>query len=156
MSKSRKISRKCLKMSHIIINVWDLGNVSETSKWRKLRRFFAIVELRIYNNSANISKCLDYRQFQIIYGIFWFNFKFSKMYLTVLLFWKFRISISDRNRNRFGRTFDVVEDESGRNCVNDILVQSLDCCLRVPGAGEEAWGFCEALGSIWRVFNFDF
>ena len=79
-----------------------------------------------------------------------------KTNLAVLLLWKLRISISNSDRDCLRRTFNVIQNKSSRDCVDDILVQSLNSCLRIPWAGEESWRFCKALWSIWRVFNFDF
>ena len=71
------------------------------------------------------------------------------------MFGEVGLGIGDGDRDCFGRTFNVVENESDGNCVDDVLVESLDVGLGCPSAGEESGGFCETLRSIWGIFDFD-
>ena len=77
-------------------------------------------------------------------------------YLAILLFWKVGLGIGDGDGDGFGRTFNVVEDESDGNGVDDVLVESFNICLGGPGAGEEGGGLGEALRSVGGVLDLDF
>ena len=56
----------------------------------------------------------------------------------------------------FGRTFDVVDDESDADSVDDVLIKTFESSLSLPFVRQEGRCFGKALRRVWRVLDFDF